>query len=76
LATGFPVLNPRPSVLNSCKSPIDGIIAVGLTAPDAARRYLCAIVYATALAHGGDLLTCDRHFKNLPGVQLVPKTGK
>jgi len=35
-----------------------------------------AIVYATALAHGADLLTCDRHFKNLPGVQFVPKTAK
>ena len=34
-----------------------------------------AIVYATALAHGADLLTCDRHFENLPGVRYVPKTG-
>jgi len=32
-----------------------------------------AIVYATALAHGADLLTCDRHFEGLPGVRLVPK---
>jgi predicted nucleic acid-binding protein len=24
-----------------------------------------AIVYATALAHGADLLTCDRHFEKL-----------
>jgi uncharacterized protein len=34
-----------------------------------------AIVYATALAHGADLLTCDRHFENLPSVRFVPKTG-
>jgi len=34
-----------------------------------------AIVYATALAHDADLLTCDRHFGNLPGVRFVPKTG-
>ena len=34
-----------------------------------------AIIYATTLAHGADLLTCDRHFKNLPGVRFVPKTG-
>ena len=34
-----------------------------------------AIVYATALAHGADLLTCDRHFEGLPGVQLVSKTN-
>ena len=32
-----------------------------------------AIVYATALAHGADLLSCDRHFEGLPGVRLVPK---
>lgn len=32
-----------------------------------------AIVYATALAHGADLLTCDRRFEGLPGVRLVPK---
>jgi predicted nucleic acid-binding protein len=30
---------------------------------------------ATALAHDADLLTCDRHFENLPGVRFVPKTG-
>lgn len=30
-----------------------------------------AIVYATALAHGADLLTCDRHFEGLAGVKLV-----
>ena len=35
-----------------------------------------AIVYATALAHGADLLTCDRHFAGLPDVRLVPKTGR
>ncbi len=34
-----------------------------------------AIVYATALAHDADLLTCDRHFETLPGVRLVPKRG-
>lgn len=34
-----------------------------------------AIIYATAIAHGADLLTCDRHFENLPGVRFVPKTG-
>jgi predicted nucleic acid-binding protein len=35
-----------------------------------------AIIYATALAHDADLLTCDRHFENLPGVRFVPKTGE
>jgi predicted nucleic acid-binding protein len=32
-----------------------------------------AIVYATALRHGADVLTCDRHFENLPGVHFVAK---
>jgi predicted nucleic acid-binding protein len=33
-----------------------------------------AIVYATALAHGAELLTCDRHFVKLPGIRHIPKT--
>lgn len=32
-----------------------------------------AIVYATALSHGAELLTCDKHFEGLSGVRLVPK---
>jgi predicted nucleic acid-binding protein len=32
-----------------------------------------AIVYATALAFGADLLTCEAHFETLPFVRLVPK---
>jgi toxin FitB len=32
-----------------------------------------AIVYATAVAHGAELLTCDRHFANLPGVRFISK---
>ena len=34
-----------------------------------------AIVYATALGHGADLLTCDRHFEGLPNVVFFPKTS-
>jgi predicted nucleic acid-binding protein len=34
-----------------------------------------AIIYATALGHGADLLTCDRHFEGLPGVVYVAKAG-
>jgi predicted nucleic acid-binding protein len=33
-----------------------------------------AIVYATALRHGADVLTCDRHFENLPAVRFVAKS--
>ena len=32
-----------------------------------------AIVYATALHHGAELLTCDAHFKALHGVAYIPK---
>ncbi|MGH6677845.1 MAG: type II toxin-antitoxin system VapC family toxin [Bradyrhizobium sp.] len=32
-----------------------------------------AIIYATALAHGAELLTCDRHFAGLSRVRLVPR---
>jgi len=32
-----------------------------------------AIVYATGLEHGADLLTCDAHFENLPGVTYIAK---
>lgn len=33
-----------------------------------------AIVYATALAHGADLLTCDAAFQGLSGVIFVGKS--
>jgi predicted nucleic acid-binding protein len=35
-----------------------------------------AIVYATALAHGADLLTCDRHFEKLPNVRFIAKSRR
>lgn len=34
-----------------------------------------AIVYATAVAQGADLLTCDSHFQGLPGVTYMAKAG-
>jgi predicted nucleic acid-binding protein len=53
--------------------------ATALSAADLCARYRLAtadaIVYATALAHEADLLTCDRHFENLPRVRLFPKPG-
>jgi predicted nucleic acid-binding protein len=33
-----------------------------------------AIVYATALEYGADLLTCDAHFAGLTGVVFIAKT--
>ncbi len=52
---------------------------IALAAADLCARHKLAtadaIVYATALAHQADLLTCDRHFEDLPGVRLFPKSG-
>lgn len=52
--------------------------ATALLAADLHRRHKLAtadaIVYATAVQHGAELLTCDAHFKGLPGVALFPKT--
>jgi predicted nucleic acid-binding protein len=51
--------------------------AIALSAAELCARHKLAtadaIIYATALAHGAGLLTCDRHFEALPGVQFVPK---
>ncbi len=32
-----------------------------------------AVVYATAVEYGADLLTCDAHFDGLPGVTFIKK---
>ncbi len=32
-----------------------------------------AIIYATALLYGAEVITCDAHFKDLPGVMFVAK---
>jgi toxin FitB len=32
-----------------------------------------AIIYATGLQHGADILTCDAHFENLPRVTYIAK---
>lgn len=51
--------------------------ATALLATDLHRQHKLAtadaIVYATAVQHGAELLTCDAHFKGLPGVVLFPK---
>ena len=51
--------------------------AIALSAADLGAQHKLAtadaIVYATAVAHGADLLTCDRHFDGLRGVLFVPK---
>jgi predicted nucleic acid-binding protein len=51
---------------------------IALSAADLCARHRLAtadaIVYATALSHRADLLTCDQHFEGLPRVQLVRKS--
>lgn len=55
--------------------PFDTTIA--LLAGDLHRQYKLAtadaIVYATAQKHDAELLTCDEHFKGLPGAVLFAK---
>ena len=58
-------------------SPMDTEIALS-AAEICARLKLAtadAIVYATALKYGADLLTCDAHFDGLPGVVYLQKSG-
>jgi predicted nucleic acid-binding protein len=54
-------------------APLDTRIA--LLAADLHRQYKLAtadaVVYATAREFGAELLTCDAHFANLPGVVVV-----
>lgn len=58
-------------------APLDTRIA--LSAADLHRQYKLAtadaIVYATAIEYGADLLTCDAHFEKLPGVLLIRKNA-
>lgn len=53
--------------------------ATALLAADLHRQHKLAtadaVVYATAVQHGAELLTCDAHFKGLPGVVLFPKAA-
>jgi predicted nucleic acid-binding protein len=50
---------------------------VALSAADLCARHKLAtadaIVYATALAYGAELLTCDRHFQGLGAVRYIAK---
>lgn len=57
--------------------PLDETIA--LTAAELSMRHRLAladaIVYATARLHDAELLTCDAHFRHLPGVKYIAKTS-
>jgi predicted nucleic acid-binding protein len=56
---------------------VDLDTSIALSAAELCARHKLAtadaIVYATALARGADLLTCDRHFEDLPYARYVPK---
>jgi predicted nucleic acid-binding protein len=56
-------------------APLDTKIA--LAAAELCRKHKLAtadaVVYATALEYGADLLTCDAHFDGLPGVTFIAK---
>jgi predicted nucleic acid-binding protein len=49
--------------------------AIALSAAELCARHKLsmadAVIYATARAYCADLLTCDQHFENLPGVTFV-----
>ena len=55
--------------------PLDSDTAVAAAAICAQHKLATAdaIVYATALAHDAELLTCDAHFKDLPNVRYIEK---
>ncbi len=57
-------------------APLDTKIA--LAAAEVCRTHKLAtadaIIYATALEHKADLVTCDAHFDGLPGVTFISKT--
>lgn len=52
--------------------------SLAVSAAEACRQHKLstadAVIYATAQAHGADLLTCDAHFEALPGVVYIAKT--
>lgn len=58
---------------------VDLDTSIALSAAELCARYKLAtadaIVYATALARGADLLTCDRHFEDLPHTRYVAKSS-
>jgi predicted nucleic acid-binding protein len=51
--------------------------AIALSAAELCRRHRLAtadaIIYATALAHEAELITCDRHFAKMAGVTYFAK---
>lgn len=57
---------------------IEPTTAIALLAAELATEHklhaLDALIYATALEHDAELVTCDAHFKDLPQVDYTPKS--
>lgn len=53
--------------------------SIALHAADLAKQYklhaMDALIYATALEHDAQLVTCDAHFKGLPQVDYTAKSN-
>lgn len=56
-------------------APLDTTIALAAAERCAAHKLATAdaVLYATALEYGADVLTCEAHFDGLPGVIFVAK---
>ena len=57
---------------------VEPTAAIALHAAELATQHklhaLDALIYATALEHGAQLVTCDAHFEDLPQVDYTPKS--
>lgn len=57
---------------------VEPTAAIALHAAELATEYklhaMDALIYATALEHDAELVTCDAHFKDLPQVDYTPKS--
>ena len=57
---------------------VEPTASIALQAAELSKTYklhaMDALIYATALEHDAELVTCDAHFKDLPGVDYTPKT--
>ena len=57
---------------------VEPTASIALRAAELSKTYklhaMDALIYATALEHDAELVTCDAHFKDLPGVDYTPKT--
>ena len=56
---------------------VDATSSIALQAAELSITYklhaIDALIYATALEHDAELVTCDAHFKDLPQVDYTPK---